>query len=85
MKGENMKKTKEEINQDTEPVVIFVPKDAVKLDLFVTMLDTDNLKTYRCYQKFNISDIEDIIYNEDRCYDFDNSNFTLISKGENEE
>jgi len=80
-----MKKTKAEIDRDTEPVVIFVPKDAVKLDLFVTMLDTDNLKTYRCSQKFNIADIKDIIYKEDKCYDFDKSNFTLISKGENTE
>lgn len=60
-----MKKTNEEINIDCIPAIIYIPPETVQMKIECTLLDEDNLKTYRAEQVMKMKDIKDAIISGD--------------------
>lgn len=60
-----MKKTNEEINDNLQAAIIYIPKDAIAMDITIKLLDTDDYSIYECSQTMDISAIKDAIIEGD--------------------
>ena len=56
-----MKKTDDEINDNLQAAIIYIPKDAIALDITVKLLDTEDYSVYECHQVMDIATVKDAI------------------------
>jgi len=56
-----MAKKDELYNDDLQAAVIYIPKDAVQLNIIAHLIDPDNLEMYKAENKMTLSDIKDAI------------------------
>ena len=56
-----MKKTDNEINDNLQAAIIYIPKDAIALDITVKLLDTEDYSIYECNQVMDIAAVKDAI------------------------
>lgn len=60
-----MKKTNDEINENLQPAIIYIPKDTIAMEITIKLLDSEDYSIYECSQTMDIGAIKDAIIDGD--------------------